>query len=275
MTAQQPPAPNPAPQPGAPSRGGIAQPPKKGSNVLLFILLGCGGIVLLGVLVMAAVGYFVYSKAKDAGIDPGLMKRNPPLAAAKIAVMNNPDVELVGIDENKSTITYKDKKTGKTVTVNASEIQNGKWSVHSVDADGKTENVETNVKPEGENGQVTVKSDKGTVTYGGGKVDAPAWIPAYPGGTAKSIMSTKTDESNAGMFSVQTDDAPQKVAAFYKSALEKSGFKVTESTFSADKTTQITLGTEKSEDGRNLLVVIVQEEGKPVTVSLSYEEKKK
>lgn len=273
MTAQQPPAPMPPPQPGEPQRGGIAQPPKKGSNILLFILLGCGGVVLLGILVVFAAGYFVYSRAKDAGLDPGLMKRNPTLAAAKLAASNDPNIEFVDIDESKDTITIKEKKTGRVITLNAKDFENGKWSMHSVDADGKTVH-ETEVNSESEGGQIKIKTDKGVITYGGGKVDAPAWVPAYPGGTAKSIMSTESDEGSAGSFSVQTSDSAQKVAAFYKSALEKGGLKVVESTVTQDKTTLINIGTEETDAGRNLLVSIVQEEGKPLSVTLTYQDKK-
>src|SRR5688572_24148707 len=106
---QQPPYNQPPYQHGQPPYQ-QAPPPKKGGP-LKWVLLGCGGFILIGVIVVGSLLYFGYQKAKQAGFDPDLMQRNPALAAAKIAMMNNPDVEYVSIDESKNTITVKDKKT--------------------------------------------------------------------------------------------------------------------------------------------------------------------
>src|SRR5260370_39883126 len=104
------------PVPPAPGQANAPVPPKK-TNALLWLLGGIGGFVLLIVLVVAAGIFFVVHKAKEAGIDPDLLKRNPALAAAKLAVAANPDVAMVSTDEGKGEITIRDKKTGKVYSM--------------------------------------------------------------------------------------------------------------------------------------------------------------
>src|SRR5262245_33463832 len=94
-------------------QGGGAPPPKKG-GVLKWVLIGCAGFLVIGIIAVGSLFYYGYNKAKQAGIDPGLMQRNPALALAKIAIKNNPDVEYVSDNETNNTITVRDKKTGKT-----------------------------------------------------------------------------------------------------------------------------------------------------------------
>src|SRR5690348_4180042 len=66
MTVQSP------PPPGAP------QPPKKGMGPLAWIGIGCGVIIVIGIIVMAAGAYLVKTRV----VDP--MRDNPSLAAAKL-----------------------------------------------------------------------------------------------------------------------------------------------------------------------------------------------
>ena len=59
-------------------------PQKKGLGVLGWILIGCGGLFVLVAVALVAGGFFVANKAKQAGLDPELMKSNPGLATAKM-----------------------------------------------------------------------------------------------------------------------------------------------------------------------------------------------
>ena len=88
-------------------------PPKK-SNTIVWVLGGLGGCLVLVIICVAAISFFIAHKAKQAGIDTDLLKRNPALAAAKIMVAANPDVEMVSADEGRQEITVRDKQTGKT-----------------------------------------------------------------------------------------------------------------------------------------------------------------
>jgi cytochrome c-type biogenesis protein CcmH/NrfG len=52
-------------------------PPKKKTSPWVWILGGCGVLVVLIVLALVATSLFIAKKAKDAGLDPDLMKKNP------------------------------------------------------------------------------------------------------------------------------------------------------------------------------------------------------
>jgi hypothetical protein len=48
------------------------------------------------------------------------------MAIAKILTATNPDVEVLSTDEDRNTITIRDKKTRETVTVNFDDVKKGK-----------------------------------------------------------------------------------------------------------------------------------------------------
>jgi hypothetical protein len=200
-----------------PPAGG-AQPAKKKSP-LLYILIGCGGVVVLaGVLVVAAISFGLY-KAKQAGLDPELLQKNPAVAMVKMAVAANPDAELVSIDEDRGIVKILDKKTGKTVTMNFEDIKNGKFSLEG--DNGEKVSLET----EGEGG-LKMKSADGSATLGGGPVTLPSWLPSYPGSTPQGAFSVQDKSGASAAFHFTTNDAPAKVLQFYEAGLKKSGLTV-------------------------------------------------
>ncbi|MCL4852639.1 MAG: hypothetical protein KJZ78_14835, partial [Bryobacteraceae bacterium] len=104
----------------------VAPPGKKKVSPIVWILAGLVGFFLLiGILVVGA-GFFVVNKVKNAGFDTELMQKNPVLGAAKIAVALNPEVEVLNVDEEKGTLSIRDKKTGKVITMNAEDVKEGK-----------------------------------------------------------------------------------------------------------------------------------------------------
>ena len=116
-------------------------PPGKKPNILLWIL---GGFVVLmiGVTAMCGLGgYFLMRKAKQAGLDSGLLSSNPAYAAAKLAATMNPDVEMVSSDDGSGTITVRDKKTGKTTTL---KFDPDKKTMVVTDENGKQTSVKVN-----------------------------------------------------------------------------------------------------------------------------------
>src|SRR6185436_16840912 len=93
---------SPPPPPGAPA-------PKKGMGPLGWIAIGCGVIALIGILALAAGGWFVKRQVDK-------YKDNPTIAAAELIVRANPDLEVVSSDPKGGTLTIKNSKTGETVT---------------------------------------------------------------------------------------------------------------------------------------------------------------
>ena len=148
--------PTPPPPPGAPT-----QPPvKKGLGPLGWVLIGCGGIILIGFLVLGALGWFAKKKIDQ-------FAENPTFNAAKLVVQMNPELELVSADEKTGTLTIKNKKTGEVTTLSAEDAKEGRW---------------------------TFKNDKGeTATLGAGSAQTlPSWLPSYPGGTVRLVLCSAT-----------------------------------------------------------------------------------
>lgn len=194
------------------------QPPKKKSKVLMWSLIGCGSLVFIAIIGVIAVTLWVRSN-----VDMELMDKNPALAAAKLAISMNPDVELVSIDENKGTLTVKDKKTGKVVTINADQAQSGKITV--------SESGKEDVTIDGSGGSISVKKgSESTVIGSGNNATLPDWVPEYPGADMEGTFSTATTEATSLGFSFSTDDSPAEVMRFYESELKDAGFRISTTT---------------------------------------------
>jgi len=113
-------------QPPMPPPPGYPLPPQK-SSALKWILIGVGGFFVVLVLCVVGAGFFVVHKAKQAGLDSDLIKRNPALAIAKMAVAANPNLETVSADEGRQEITIRDKQTGKVTTMSFEDAKKGKF----------------------------------------------------------------------------------------------------------------------------------------------------
>ena len=204
------------------------QPPEKKSNVMVWVLAGCGTFLVLGVIAVFLGGYFVWNKAKQAGLDPELMQKRPALAMAKMMVAANPDIELVSVDDEKGLITIKDKKTGKTVTVNLDEAKSGKVTFKG---DGEDEEVTLEAKGEGDTGSLEVKSKDGAAVFGAGSAaKLPNWLPSYPGANIQGTFSAQGKDGEGGSFGFSTTDSIEKVVKFYEDNLKQAGLKITTNT---------------------------------------------
>jgi len=186
-----------------PPAGGV--PPAKKKSPLLYILIGCGGVIVLaGIVLVLAVSFGLY-KAKQAGLDPELIKKTPAVAMVKMAVAANPDAELVSMDEDRGIVTVRDKRTGKTVTMNFEDIKEGRISFEG----------------EGEEGGTV------TATLGAGTpADLPSWVPSYPGATPQASFAVQGKEGDSAHFHFTTEDSPAQVFQFYEAGLRQAGLTV-------------------------------------------------
>jgi hypothetical protein len=277
-TTPQPPAGGP---PAAPTKGG-------GGKVFLWILGGCATIVVLGIVVFAGLGFFVYHKAKQAGLDPELLKKNPVLAAAKFSVAANPDLETVSSDDSTGTIVVHDKKTGKTSTM---RVDPDKRIMVVTDDQGKTVTMKLDpsnnrlvvtddqgktatITADSQAGSMEIKSsDGGNVKFGGAADKAPDWVPAYAGSTPQGTFSANNGGEIGGTYSFVTSDAADKVMSYYGDALKSGGFKVSTTTSNSDgKVGGYVIG---QDDGRKRSVTItVGSENDGTRVAVIYSEKK-
>jgi hypothetical protein len=241
------------------------QPPQKKSNALVWVIAGCGTFIVLGIIVVFLGGYFVWNKAKEAGLDPELMQKRPALAVAKIFVAANPDVELVSVDDEKGLITIKDKKTGKTVTVNLDQARSGKITFKG---EGKDEEITMEAKGEGDTGSLEVKTKDGTAKFGTtSAAKLPNWLPAYPGATIEGTFSAEGKDGEGGSFSFSTTDSTEKVVKFYEDNLKQSGLKVTINTVEKNGEVSSLVGEDESKKRSALIMVISAKGERQVTVA--------
>jgi len=208
------------------------------TSPLIWILAGCGGLIVLCVIVFGMITYYAAHKARQ-------FAKNPALAVTKMIAAVNPDVDIVSVDEGKGMITVRDKKSGETVTMNFEDAQKGKFVFK-----GKgNETVTMEAHGSGENGTFEVKSKDGTMKIGG-VAQLPDWLPAYPGSTPQPGMSAQTNTGNSAIFSFKTKDSIDQVVHYYEDALKKAGLKVNTNVMQQDG--KPSLGIVSAEDAGSL-----------------------
>lgn len=214
MASQPPPVPpaampSPPPQPPA--------PPVKKTSPWVWVAIGCGGVLLLSLLVFLVGGYFVARKVSNFAKEA---EKNPALAAAKMVAAVTPDIEVVEADEKRNTITLRNTKTGEVVTLDANDVKEGRITF-------KTDQGELELRGD-RGGGVTVKTDSGTASFGGGE-EYPDWLPAYPGATPRGVLSSRTGNESLNSWQFSTDDDLPRVLAFFERELKAKGFTIVSS----------------------------------------------
>lgn len=248
---------SPPPPPGAPA-------PKKGMGPLGWIAIGCGAIVLLGILAVGVGGYMFKKKV----VDP--MQENPGMAAAELIIRANPDLELVSSDPDKNTLTVKNTKTGEVVTINAEDIKEGKISFET--PEGTTVVDATSSE---DSGSVKISGPEGAeVTWGGeAPKDLPAWVPVYPGSDVQGAMDATNAEGRTASFSLTTDESVDTVIEFYESKLGESGLTVAKNTMEASGQRSAVLTATSGDEKQTVTAMIGTQDGK-TTATISFQEKK-
>jgi hypothetical protein len=247
--------------------GGAPPAPQKssGTKVLLWIVGIVVGLVLISFGSCAVLGFYAMHKVKQAGFDSDLMKKNPALATAKMAVAMNPDAEIVSSDDNTGTISVRDKKTGKVVTM---KFDPQKKSMVITDENGKTTSMTTT--GEGANASMEMKTSEGTMKIGNGSDKAPDWVPVSPGSSPQSTFSASTGTEQTGTYTFVTKDPADKVISFYGDSLKSAGFAVSNMTSNSDGKVG---GMVSGEDKANKRAVVVslgtENDGTHVNVTFS------
>jgi hypothetical protein len=201
------------------TNGGPVQ--KQGMSPWAWVAIGCGGLVLLGGLVLGVGGYFLYGKAKEVARE---MEEDPVAVTSRIIAAANPEIELVEADKDNRRVTFRNTRTGEEFTFDYDDVEDGRLSFTS---DGETASIDFDKAGENE-GQVTITTDEGTTTYRAGADvdDHPDWLPVYPGSDAKGTYSSETPEMVAGGFGFETEDSLEDVLSFYTSELESAGLEI-------------------------------------------------
>jgi hypothetical protein len=242
------------PPPPMPSTAAPAPAPTaRRMSPLVIILIVIGGLFALGLVAVIGTGMFFVHKAREAGLSPELMSRNPGYAAAKMVLALNKDLTEVSHDDNTGTITVRDNKTGQESTLSFDDIKHGKFRITARDEQGKT----------------------ATMEFGAGAnlSKLPSWVPEYPGSTSQGTFSIRGDSgdlSEGGTFAFNTKDSPSKVMDFYQSKAKDLGMKISMNT----TTPQGGMVVAADENENRSLSIIVGEGSGDTTVSVTYGRKR-
>ena len=182
-------------------------PPPRSTSPIVWILGIVGGLIVIVILCVVGFTFFVVHKVKQAGFDPELMRRNPGMAVGKMIATANPDAEVLSTDDNAGTITIRDRKTGKVVTITFDQAKNGQFKMSAVGDDGNA-----------------------SLEIGGGAGKLPSWVPNYPGSTAQGTFAVKGNSNDGsgegGNFTFTTKDPASKALGFYQDKAKEMGMKV-------------------------------------------------
>ncbi|NWG14160.1 MAG: hypothetical protein HXY20_11565 [Acidobacteria bacterium] len=196
------------------------------------------------------------------------MEKNPGFAVAKMLASANPDIEVLSVDADRGIIRVRDKKTGKTLTMNLEDAKSGK--IVFQDEQGKQ--VEMQAHGEGEDASLEVRSSEGTMRMGAdASGQLPDWLPAYPGAESTGAFALSAEKGKRGSCSFKTGDSAEDVAAFYEGALEDAGFEVrkTMSQIPGSGSMIILAATEKNRQRTAHVTAAVTDDG--TTINLVFE----
>jgi hypothetical protein len=213
------------------------EPPKpKKRSWWLYGLIGCAGIIVIGIIVAVAGGMWLWNK----------VPKNENEAVAFIVEKANPDLEVLSVDTNAGTISVRNKKTGEHLTMSLDDAKNGKF---------------------------TIETDKGKAVIGAGAIEnIPSWVAIYPGSKPEGGFSGEEQGKKTGVMSFTTSDSVSQVIDFYKEKLaaeglepqEQGGFTGTES---------FSVFTARSPDERRTVSVSATRDQEQTRVQVSFEEK--
>jgi hypothetical protein len=93
---------------------------KKGLSTLAWVGMGCGGIVLIGIVCVALVGYWGYSKFQS--VTTGLGKKR-----AELVLQMSSDLEKVSENEATGEMTVRVKSTNEQITMKYDDLVKGQF----------------------------------------------------------------------------------------------------------------------------------------------------
>ena len=233
------------------------------TSPLIWVLAGCGGLIVIAAIVASLALHFFVNKA---GQFARKVERNPALAVTELMAAHNPDVEVLSLDEGKGKITVRDKKTGKTMTMNFADAQKGKFVFEQ---DGQ--NVAVQAHGDGANSSLEIKSGDGSMKLGMGAEKLPDWIPTYPGSAPQGTFSMHSGKEATGSFHFSSTDPIDRVVSYYEGAFKKAGMKVSTNSMQTDGKTSLTIVTadDASQKRNAMITATVSADGSNVGITFT------
>jgi len=184
------------PQHGYPPQQGYQQfppppPAKKGVPIWAWILIGLIALIFIAAIGISVITYLFVSKVEQAA-------KNPVSAIVQIAAAANPDIEVLDVNETTGKVTIRNKKDGKTITIDADAMKDGKF---------------------------TIDSDEGHAEIGtGANIKTPAWVFLPAGAKIVGGMTANTGKGDGGSVVFQTSESLDTLKSFYEEKYKAAGF---------------------------------------------------
>lgn len=99
--------------------------PTNGKKILMWILLVLGILFIIITLIVGGATYYAYTKMKDMGLTPSQLGDDPGAAFGKIVEATNDEIEFVSSDKEKGVVTFRNKNTGETISIDIESIKAG------------------------------------------------------------------------------------------------------------------------------------------------------
>ena len=243
-----------APQPGQPAppqaRAQAAAPPppplppKRGTSPIVWVLIALLTLFILAGLT-ASAGMMVVSHRT--GLSFGEIVHDPGYAAAKMAMIANPNLEE--IEHAGGTITLRDRRTGKTATLRFGDVRRGGLRFSA----------------EGDNGKIA------SFEAGADGARLPSWIPVYPGaepsGGVAASGNSGSELAEGGTAVYTTSNPASSVISFYEGKAASMGVTVSVVTHGSNTDGLLVM---KDENGELGLTVAASSHGGRTKISLTY-----
>lgn len=223
----------------------------KPSKPWKWVLLGLAGLALILVMLIILAFFFVGKRVRS-------FVAHPEETIAKMVTSANPDTEVVEIDKKKKKITLRNKKTGETVTVDFSDIQQGKiqW---------KGEGGKSGTLRFGDQGKVRMRNDKDQ--------NIPPWVPIYPKAKLKGTIINTSQGENQGALTYISFDNPKTIIAFMEKKLKDLGFETDTQTYTQNDQVMGGVITGTAPDKERKVNIVISHEGDQSTIVVTYEVK--
>ena len=114
-----------------------------GTKALLF---GCLGLVLLALIALVSFGIWAGKKGKA-------LLENPGQFMAELVVAQNPDLEIVSVDNSAKKVVLRSKKSGESATFAFEDLDGGKLTIETPDGT-KTEMDSSGIKVKDKTGKM-------------------------------------------------------------------------------------------------------------------------
>lgn len=238
---------------------------KKGLPIWAWFGIGCAGLLALIMIVLLVGAMFVTKKVKEVAGD---FEKNPEIAAARMLVKLNPEIEEVEVNEDEGTITVRNKETGEVFTADVDDLKEGRFTITGEDG---TAVITAGVGDEEDSYKITAGgqtmelsgSDSGTV---------PSWIPVIPGGEVEPLFTMSADGVTRGSVKIVTDQDAEQVLEFYQEEMEQAGFEIQTSSYSGGGESVNMLTGQIEDSQKSLIVNVTVDSDDEVTVALTYSE---